>query len=591
MMTEDKFIFYRKQLDRVILFTSLICTLAILFHIGYNRNNEIERLINAGLEWCFYFFAVALSLKTLTAFKSRSAVTPRVSEAILCFYFVAVTLIDNYHFAGAAGTKLVKPEWIYLGIFAVLVVEVSKQTLFFDQFYFNPTLLFVLSFLLLIIVGTALLLLPNSAVHGQLHFVDALFLAASSVCITGLSGIDVANDLTRFGQTVVLVLVQVGGLGIMTFTGFFGYFFSGGFSYKNQLMFTELIGENKVGSVISTLYKIVFVTFLLEFIGAVLIYFTLDNDMFISSGEKFYATIFHAITAFCNAGFSIFDGGLTHPYVKFNYPFQLGIIWLYIMGGLGFLVIFNFYELVSRFLVSLYHRIFFKRPIKHRSVVIAFNSKIIGYTTLCLIIAGFLFSFFLEYNYTLREHESGFGKAVTALFIGTSPRSSGFNTVPMEGLAFSTVMIILLLMWIGAAPGSTGGGIKVTTFAVAALNIGRLARGKDSIEVAGRMVSEDSVARALGIITLSLLFLGLSIFALTVTDPEKTLLSLAFESFSAFTTTGLSLGITPRLSDAGKLVVILTMFIGRVGSMTLLIALVKKAKPENYHLPAEQVNL
>lgn len=591
MKAEESIIYYRKQLDRVMLTMSLLCSLVILFHIGYNRDVQVELVINRALEWCFYFFALALSLKTLTAFKSRSAITPRVSEAVLCFYFVAVTLIDTYHFAGAAGTQWVKPEWMYLGIFAVLVVELSKQTLFFDQFYFNPTLLFVLSFLLLILIGTALLLLPNSTIYGQLRFVDALFLATSSVCITGLSGIDIAHDLTRFGQTVVLVLVQVGGLGIMTFTGFFGYFFSGGFSYKNQLMFTELVGESKVSSVISTLYKIVFVTLLLEAVGGAIIYFTLDESLFSGSGEKLYATIFHAITAFCNAGFSTLSGGLNHPGVKFNYSFQLIIIGLYIMGGLGFAVIFNYYELITRYGAGLYRRIFHGRPIKHRSVVIAFNSKIVGYTTLWLLLTGFLLSFLLEYNHSLREHQTVFGKTVTAFFIGSSPRSSGFNTVPMESLAFSTVMLIFLLMWIGAAPGSTGGGIKVTTFAVAALNIARIARGKDRIEIFGRMISEDSVARALGIISLSLAYLGLSIFALTVTDPEQTLLSLAFESFSAFTTTGLSLGATSQLSDAGKLVITMTMFIGRVGSMTLLIALVKKAKPENYRLPSEQVNL
>jgi trk system potassium uptake protein TrkH len=590
-MIGERILYLRKLVDRIILVLSLLCALIIIFHIGYNRNTAVERIINRGLEWCFYFFTIALAFKTLSVFKSRSTYTSRVSEAILCFYFIAVTLIDNYHFSGAAGTQLVKPEWMYLGIFSLVVVEISKQTLLFDQFYFNPTLLFVVSFLLLILAGTALFLLPKSTPHHQLSFVDALFLATSGVCITGLSSIDITTDLTRFGQTVLLILVQVGGLGIMTFTGFFGYFFSGGFSYKNQLMFTELLGENKVSSVISTLYKIVFVTFLFEIIGGVLVYFALDERMFERESERLYATVFHAVTAFCNAGFSTFENGLYHPLVRFNYGFQLAIILLYVTGGLGFLVIFNIYDFVKRNLLNVYRKLFHGRPIKHRSGGISFNSKLITYTSLALILAGFSLTFFLEYDTSLIDHDSLWGKAVTALFIGTSPRSSGFNTVPMEGLAFPTIMLILLLMWIGAAPGSTGGGIKVTTFAVATLNIFRLARGRDRIQVLGRMVSEDSVARALGIISLSLIFLGVSVFTLTITDPDKTLLSLAFESFSAFTTTGLSLGVTSQLSSAGKLVIIVTMFVGRIGAMTLLIALVKKAKPVNYRLPSEQVNL
>jgi len=160
----------------------------------------------------------------------------------------------------------------------------------------------------------------------------------------------------------------------------------------------------------------------------------------------------------------------------------------------------------------------------------------------------------------------------------------------MDGLAFPTIMVIMLLMWIGAAPGSTGGGIKVTTIALAMLNIASLAKGKDRIELLGRKISQHSVSRALAIITLSLIYLGISIFVLSVTDSDKALWSLAFESFSAYGTTGLSLGITPALSSPGKLVLILTMFVGRVGALTLLIAMVRKSAPKNYQFPTEQMN-
>lgn len=586
---DEKVRYLRRLLDHILLGVSVVCSVVIVFHVGYNTDVALEQQTNRMLEWCFLFFGLALLVKNLTASKSKSSIVTRTGEAVLFVYFLAVIVADSHYFTGALGTEFVKPEWVYLGIFAIFMIEISKRTLFFDQFYFNPTLLFVLSFLTLILIGTALLLLPKSTVH-QLSFVDAMFISTSAVCITGLSVVDIAKEFTPFGQTVLLILVQIGGLGIMTFTGFFGYFFSGGFSYKNQLMFTELIGENKVSSVISTLSKIIFVTFFFELLGAILIYVSLDPGQFGGVGEQIYFTAFHAVMAFCNAGFSTLPDGLYHQSIRFNYPFQLSLILIYTMGGLGFGIIFNSYEFIKRWIGNFYNKIRFGRAYQHRARVIAFNSRIIASTSLFLIVGSLIAVFILEFDHTLVEHDSYFGKITTALFIGTTPRTAGFNTVNMSELAFPTVMLLFLLMWIGAAPGSTAGGIKVTTFALATLNVISLVRGKDRIEVFGRKVSDNSVSRALGIISLSLIFLGLSIFMLSVTDPEKKLLDLAFETFSAFSTAGLSLGITPELSNAGRLVIIFTMFVGRVGALTLLIAMVRKAKPKNYQLPEEQMN-
>src|SRR5690606_2349847 len=178
-------------------------------------------------------------------------------------------VISFYYF------EFTQMEWIYIGLFATLVISISKISLFFDEFYFNPTILFVLSFIVLILLGTLLLILPNSTTDGRLNFVDALFTATRAVCVTGLTLFDVSTKLSTFGQSVMLVLIQLGGLGIMTFTGFFGYFFTGGFSYKNQLMYTELLNEEKIGSVIKTLSKIVFITLLFEAAGAILIFVNL----------------------------------------------------------------------------------------------------------------------------------------------------------------------------------------------------------------------------------------------------------------------------------------------------------------------------
>lgn len=580
----------RKVIDNILFTLSVICTAVIIFHIGYNTDALLEIKLNRALEVCFLFFAFALLIKTITSYLSRSSKIIRYSEALLCLYFFSVTLADSYYFLGANGSHLVRPEWIYLGICAVCVIEVSKKTLFFDLFYFNPTLLFVLSFLLLILSGTALLLLPKSTNYHHLSFLDALFITTSAVCVTGLSVVDIAKEFTFFGQAVLLLLIQLGGLGIMTFTGFFGYFFSGGFSFKNELLYTELLGEHKLGSVMRMIYKIILITFLCELLGAVLIYMTVDRSLFVSASQQVFFSVFHSVSAFCNAGFSTLSDGLHHPAYRFNYPLHLCLILLYVTGGLGFGIFLNLYALTKRWTQNLYRKVFYGRDFLYKARVVSFNSKIIAYTSSILVIAGFVIVWALEYNHTLLEHKGVWGKSVTALFISTSPRTAGFNTFPMDGLAFPTIMVIMLLMWIGAAPGSTGGGIKVTTIALAMLNIASLAKGKDRIELLGRKISQHSVSRALAIITLSLIYLGISIFVLSVTDSDKTLWSLAFESFSAYGTTGLSLGITPALSSPGKLVLILTMFVGRVGALTLLIAMVRKSAPKNYQFPTEQMN-
>lgn len=218
------------------------------------------------------------------------------------------------------------------------------------------------------------------------------------------------------------------------------------------------------------------------------------------------------------------------------------------------------------------------------------NSRITLITTIALMVAGFFSFFWFEYHHTLSEH-SLWGKIVTALFGATTPRTAGFNSVDMTALSFPTIMITFLLMWIGASPASTGGGIKTSTFAIATLNILSLAKGKDRIEIYRREIADISVKRAFATISLSLIVIGVGIMFITVSDPEKGLLNIAFECFSAYSTVGLSLGITGGLSDIGKLVIIAIMFVGRVSMLTIIIAFFKKVKHKNYRYPNEEITI
>lgn len=459
----------------------------------------------------------------------------------------------------------------------------------FNRYHANPTVIFVLSFLILIAVGTGLLLLPHSSTGASINFTDALFMSASAVCITGLTVFDISTQLSLFGQNVILILVQLGGLGIMTFTGFFGYFLTGRSSYKNQIMFSELMDEKRVGSVIRSLINIVLLTFSFEIAGAILIYFSIDSRHFKDVGDHIHFSIFHAISAFCNAGFSTLSAGLYDEGLRFNYSLQLVIASLFILGGLGFAIILNVQLFIKRWVYVFYKRLLHGTPIKHKPWIMTFNSKLIFYTTLILLVFGFITFLVLEYDNALADHPSILGKVVTAFFTGATPRSAGFNTIDITALSFPAIMILILLMWIGGSPGSTGGGIRTTTLAVATLNIINVGRDQDRINIFRREISNESVRKSFAIISLSLIWLGISIFLLAITDGEKGLLPLAFESFSAYSTVGLSLGITGSLSTSGKALIICTMFVGRVGTITLLVSLIKSIHAKNFQYPEEHV--
>jgi len=577
--------------DQWLLYLSLACSVAILFNLGYNTDIETVLIFEHVLRSTFFFFGVIHIIRLILILlvrKKRRLI--QYGEILVSLYFFFIMFASSVGLS-AGHFNFLLPEWIYIGIFSTLLISVSKISLFFDDFYFNPTILFVLSFLLLILLGTILLFLPNSTTDSHLNFVDALFTATSAVCVTGLSAFDVSIKFTHFGQTVILVLIQLGGLGIMTFTGFFGYFFSGGFSYKNQLMYTELLSEDKIGSVISTLSKIVFITLLFEAIGAIFIFFSLPSSFLDSFTEKVYFSVFHAISAFCNAGFSTIQNGLYNPLLRFNYNIHLIIAVLIIFGGLGFNIMMNTYAYFKRRIVGFYRRLRYNEEIKFRAQELTLTSKIILYTTAILLTGGTVLFFILEYNNSLQEHTTLWGKIVSAFFLSATPRSAGFATVNIEGLAFPSIMIILFFMWVGASPGSNGGGIKTTTFAISFLNIFSIARGKENLELFRRRITKDTSIRALAVIILSFMVVGTVLFLLSITDGEKEFRALAFESLSAFAISGLSLGITSDLSQGGKIILVFAMFIGRIGALTLLIAFIKNTRIKAYKYPSDTVQL
>ncbi len=566
-------------------YLSMVCAIMTLAHIGYITDKQLAETSEDTVIGMFYFLFILGTLRTVAAILAERKINvSHISGLVLLVYFLLISvsrLTGWVYFA--------KMEWLYLGIALVFLSELSRNSLFFDNFYFNPTILFVISFLALILLGTVLLMLPRTTLLAPLSFVDALFMATSAVCITGLTVTDISTNFSVFGQSVIMLLIQIGGLGIMTFTGFFGYFFSGGFSYKNQLMFGEILGENKLNSVISTLLTIIFITLFFELIGGIFIFFSLDAALFKSVGDRIFFSAFHAISSFCNAGFTILPDDIGHDIYRFNHGFQMIIACSFILGGLGFGTVYNFYTFLKQKAKQVVYRLFLRRPYIHKPRSFTFNTRFILFCNAIVLVVATLSYYILEQRHTLAEESSVIGDWVTSFFMANSARSAGFDNVNINFVATPVLIMMVTLMWMGASPGSTGGGVKITTVALAIMNIIALARGKESIEIYKRRIAVESVNKAFAIIVLSVLTITLSFVLMNFTDPQQEMKALLFEVVSAYSTCGLSLGITPSLSATGKIIVAVTMFVGRVGTLTLLVAFIKNTRNKSYIYPTEKI--
>jgi trk system potassium uptake protein len=468
---------------------------------------------------------------------------------------------------------------LYIVLFqTVIVVEVVASAVRYSRrvtmWRIQPARLFIASFLLVIMIGGLLLSLPR-ATFGGIRFIDALFTSTSAVCVTGLVVVDTPTTFTLFGQIVIMVLIQIGGLGLMTFTTFFTLF-SGRLSIKERVLMQEFLSKESIGQIRTTLIQIVGITLLIELAGAIILYVSWDGSLFAATGERVFASLFHAVSGFCNAGFSTFSTNLADPRVAFNSGVMLTISALIIFGGLGFMVISN--------LASL--RPFSRRAFRVRRRL-SVHSRIVLVTTLLLIAAGTASIYLFEVRHLLRDMSFG-DQLLASFFHSVTCRTAGFNTIDIGLVTMPTLLIMLMLMFVGASPASTGGGIKTTTFTLLVISAVNLVRGKSRVEIGHRQITSTSIDRAYATLTLSLLLVLLTVLVLVVAEPFS-LADVIFETVSAFATVGLSRGITPWLTDTSKITLMLTMLIGRVGAITMLMALTRPAVTATYDYPSENI--
>ncbi len=430
-------------------------------------------------------------------------------------------------------------------------------------------LVIIMSFAGLIGAGTLLLMMPFSTVSGSIAFENALFTATSAVTVTGLVVVDTSAYFTIAGKTVIMILLQLGGLGFMTFSIFTILLMSKSVSLRRKSFIENTFTAGKYKNVNDLIKKIVTMTFAIEFLGALLLYFQFTK---LSGGSRVFASIFHSISAFCNAGFSIFTNNLED--YRSHFGINITVMMLIILGGAGFLVL-------NEVLLLL------KRKIKSFSKF-SLHTKLVIINTIILVFAGGVVIFLEELVNPANTLPFG-TKLLSSFFHSVSARTAGFNTVNLKVFSYPAIFLLVILMFIGASPGSTGGGVKTTAFSVVINYLRSSLKGRDKIEVFYRQVPAKTGEKAFIMIIFSFIIISGLFFVLTTFQPGFQFIDLLFETVSAFGTVGFSLGVTPRLVLPAKLVIIVTMFIGRIGPLTLLYAISKKESGAVYSYPEENI--
>lgn len=435
----------------------------------------------------------------------------------------------------------------------------------------NPAQVLVLGFAAVIFVGGLLLNLPISSVDGNsVGFVNAIFTATSAVCVTGLAVVDTGTHWTLFGKIIIMLLIQIGGLGFMTMTTTIAFVMGRKISLKSRLVMQEAYNQSTVAGIVRLTQYVLFVTLAIEGVAA-LILMTRFIPIYGWGNGIFYG-IFHSVSAFCNAGFDLVGGFRSlMPFVS-DPVINLTIMFLIISGGLGFAVITEIINLRK-----------FSKFSLHAKVVISM--------TILLILLGFASILMLEYNNpdTLGPL-SWPQKVLAAMFQSVTPRTAGFNTIDMAKYSISAQLMTIILMFIGGSPGSTAGGIKTTTFGVIISQVISVIVGKESPQVFKKRIPMDVINKALALFSVAMFLILLVTMLLSITETGHSFMELIFETTSAFATVGLTLGITTSLTVPGKIIIAFTMFAGRLGPLTLIMAIAaRQGRRVKYKYPEGKI--
>ena len=435
--------------------------------------------------------------------------------------------------------------------------------------FWKSSRILIFSFILIILLGSIILSLPQSVVGERLSFIDSVFTATSATCVTGLIVVDTSTKFTEFGQLIILILIQLGGLGIMTFSTFFIFLIIGKFSISERDVIQETLIQSPIKNLAGLLKTIFLFTIIIEALGAVVLSICFIQQMPLK--DALIHGVFHSISAFCNAGFSLNQNSFINYQGDVIINFTL--IFLITSGGLGFIVLHE----LRKFLLN-------KR--KNKKISFSYHTKMVLCISSILIVFGFLIILFFEHGNVLSQ-QSLKNKFLLSFFQSVTCRTAGFNSVDISLLTNSTLFFMIILMFVGASPGSCGGGVKTTTASVLVAMLSARFKNRDDVNIANRRIPEDIISRAISItffsvfiiITATILLMTFEQGGISHQQSRGMFLESFFEVISAFGTVGLSTGLTAELSSIGKGIIIATMFVGRLGPLTIALAIGKKEKP------------
>ena len=582
-----------RLIDAITYFASLLLIAGVIYEHGFRISFEDISYLNALYKGVWIVFLISVTSHLLLEYRDTKKNFKSVAWILsILLYLTLVPVIFYEPDVGAVRyVWLALDSKVYHVILLLLLslLQLSNGIVRLLGKRTNPSLILASSVFLIILIGTGLLLLPRSTYNG-ISWVDALFTATSATCVTGLVSVDVPSTFTTEGLIIIILLIQIGGLGVMTLTSFFAMFFMGNTSLYNQLVVRDMVSSDSLGSLLSTLLYILGFTLVIETGGMIALFLNIHGTLGMSlEGELAFAA-FHSISAFCNAGFSTLLGNLGNPALMEGHNLlYITISVLIILGGIGFPILVNFKSIISYYLKRFYRILRYRKPERHRIPhLYNLNTKIVLIMTFLLLFIGTVTIAIFDWNHAFAGM-SMTDKWVQAFFNATCPRTAGFTSVGLSTFSVQTILLMILLMFIGGASQSTAGGVKVNAFAVIILNLWAILRGNERVEVFGRELSSDSIRRSNATMLMYLVMLFLGVFVLSILEPELSILALTFECTSALSTVGSSLDATPLLSNPSKLIVSFLMFVGRVGMITLLLGIIRQKKVVKYRYPSDNI--
>lgn len=567
---------------------AVVLVLTLIFENGFLISQGDQQLIESIYDFVWVVFITNFTLQITLNLDESKANFRRITWIVSgLLYLSIIPLIisrpENYRAAEIVWLILSSKLYNLALLTTLSFLMLSSGVLSLLGKRANPSFIFCASFAFIIFVGAGLLMLPRSTYYG-ISFLDALFTSTSATCVTGLTSIDVAENFTNTGIFIIAVLIQIGGLGVMTLTSFFAVFFMGNASFNSQMMISDMVSSKSLSSLVSTLLYILGFTVIIEVVGAVVLFMDIHGTMGMSLNEEIWFSVFHSVSAFCNAGFSTLPGNLGNELIISNHNiFYLAISLLVILGGIGFPILVNLYNSLKYRISRLRERYLLHYESGEKQVhLYNLNTRIVLMMTTILLITSTVMIAILEWNNAFAGMAT-IDKLVQSFFTAVCPRTAGFASVSISAFSIQSILLIMVLMMIGGGTQSTAGGLKVNVFAVVLLNLWAIVRGQDNVTIYNRTISHESIRRSNATLILYVAFVMGAIFTLTIFEPEASIVALFFEAISALSTVGASMDLTPTLGNDSKVVIIALMFIGRVGVLTAITSIVREQKQAKKH--------